>query len=184
MKFCKYTDDDIKEIYTLVLNGKKPKKLSGHTYGSVQLVMIQMRHWIDGQELTSSHGLSRKFKLLGIPKRNSDGIIPLTPHLTPAHKKRAEWSEIEKSLGIAVEKVVHVPLNQHEHTIDALESAYKSFEEQLLAFVDAESERRSEKKVADLKEQYEKKMADLQVVLSQTQNSSMISILKKRFGSL
>lgn len=64
-----------------------------------------------------------------------------------------------------------------------LDQAFARWQEALVNFIEDEAQRRSEQKVAELKEKYEKELQKMQTVLFEAKDSSVIGVLRKHFGN-
>lgn len=151
-----YTDDELKIIFEIVQKGEKARRINLHSPGSVDFVKNQLIHWLDGTQPLTKGYEKRFYQLFG------------TVDYTKPDKDVVFPSSIQQSQG----------------SLDKLEGAWKAFQDALVSCIEEESEKRSQEKVKVLKDSYEKKLQDMQSILVEAQQSSLIGVLKKKFGSL
>jgi DNA integrity scanning protein DisA with diadenylate cyclase activity len=81
-------------------------------------------------------------------------------------------------------KLPALPVEQPTSPTDNLSNAQKNFNQAIVAFIDSEVKRRSESEITALKEKYEKELARMQAILIQAQNSSVVGMIKRKWGQI
>lgn len=66
---------------------------------------------------------------------------------------------------------------------ERLERAQRMMNEAIVEIAEVEAKERAEIKIADLKKHYEEKLQQYQAVIAAAQNSSVVGLLRKKFGN-
>lgn len=158
MKINKWTPEEIAGVVQHFKKYHHHKTLANHSIGSIYSQFFAFNKWEKGDKK--------------IPEKTKMIFEKVKEFLEGAENGQLKNSPV-------VTQTAPV-LSKEEY----LQKAWMIFQKSLVEYIEYETNKLSDEKTKEVKKQYESKLLQMQAILVETKQESLIGMLNKRFGGL